>query len=370
MARDMDSEVSILEQASYWWEILNSESATAADHREFGEWVARSPERVEAYLKTAQLVQSLKSPKVRWPDTTSDMLIREAKASPDDALRFLPSRSVPAPESRRNKGSLRMRLALGFTAALLVCAGSAWFILERPQEVHTAIGEQRSVLLGDGSRVTLNTASKIEVNLRKDRRLVRLIEGEALFDVVHDATRPFKVRAGNVLLSDIGTQFNVDLRPTRTTVTVIDGLVAVRSEGTLADHGEESNREGFGANHETVTLAASDAVVITASRMGAPQHGINAAAAIAWTQHQLIFDHQPLSGVADEFNRYNSDRIEIDSAELQRQEVTGVFKAKDPASFLSFLSTLPGVEIRQGRDGSHVVTVQNKPAHREPTGAR
>jgi ferric-dicitrate binding protein FerR (iron transport regulator) len=77
-----------------------------------------------------------------------------------------------------------------------------------------------------------------------------------------------------------------------------------------------------------------------------------------------------LGDVAEEFNRYNRERIEIDSAELQRQEVTGVFQAKDPASFVSFLSTIPGVEIRDGRDGSHIVTVHDKAANRDTQGAR
>jgi transmembrane sensor len=263
-----------------------------------------------------------------------------------------------------------MRFALGFAAALLVSVGSAWFILQRPQQFQTAIGEQRSILLGDGSRVTLNTASKIEVDLRKDRRLVRLVEGEVLFDVTHDVMRPFKVRAGNVVLSDIGTQFNVDVRPTRTTVTVIEGRVVVNSGAALEDEGEESTREGLDPSHNALTLAASDSVAITSSGLGPPQHGTNVTEAIAWTQRQLIFEHRPLREIAEEFNRYNRERIEIDSVELQRREVTGVFNAKDPASFLSFLSALPGVVIRERSDGAHIVTVDNKAANRELPGAR
>jgi transmembrane sensor len=364
--RDKDSTMSIPEQASHWWELLHSESASATDHRKFGAWVTRSPERVEAYLRTAQLVQALKSPKVRWPTTTAEALIREAKASPEDALPFSPGRSVLVSKSRR----FRVNLALGFAAALLVGVGSAWFVLERPRQLKTEIGEQRSVLLQDGSRVTLNTASKIEVDMRKDRRLVRLVEGEAFFDVTHDASRPFKVQAGNAVLSDVGTQFNVDMRPTRTTVTVVEGQVAVDSTMAIVDQDEALNREGRGAAQGALILAASDRVVITSSGPGVPQHGINVAAAIAWTKRELIFEHRPLGDVAEEFNRYNRERIEIDSVELQRQEVTGVFQAKDPASFVSFLSTIPGVEIRDGRNGLHIVTVHDKAANRENQGAQ
>jgi len=69
-----------------------------------------------------------------------------------------------------------------------------------------------------------------------------------------------------------------------------------------------------------------------------------------------------LSEVAEEFNRYNKDRIEIDGAELKRQEVTGVFEANDPASFVEFLSSIPGVEIREGANGAHIVTTRNPAA--------
>jgi ferric-dicitrate binding protein FerR (iron transport regulator) len=73
-----------------------------------------------------------------------------------------------------------------------------------------------------------------------------------------------------------------------------------------------------------------------------------------------------LSEVAEEFNRYNKGRIDIESADLKRQEVTGVFEAKDPASFVAFLSSIPGVEIREGADGAYHVTIRNQ-ANRSDT---
>jgi transmembrane sensor len=217
------------------------------------------------------------------------------------------------------------------------------------------------MLLADGSRVTLNTDSTIEVTLLKARRDVRLVRGEALFEVTHDPARPFVVRAGNALLSDVGTQFNVEMRSNGTTVAVVEGRVAVdsarpgESAGAQAAHGVPGATEGM-------ILGANDRIVITPAGLGAPQHGINLAPILAWTQRQLVFEHRPLSEVAEEFNRYNTDRIDIHGAELMRQEVTGVFGADDPASFVAFLSSIPGVEIREGADGTHVVTLRNPKA--------
>jgi transmembrane sensor len=361
VASDMESPTSILEQASHWWELLHSDSASSSDHREFGEWVARSPERVEAYLQTARLAKAIKSPRLIWPSTAAEVLIREAKASPETVLPFSTTR-VSASVGRGKDRHVQSRFGWAAAAVLLIGVGLALFILETPQEFSTTLGEQRSVLLPDGSRVTLNTASTIEVILKKGRREVRLVQGEALFEVAHDAARPFVVRAGNAQLKDVGTQFNVDMHSNGTTVTVVEGRVAVDSPGVSEIAGAQADNSGR-RRVEPLILGANDRVVVTPAGVGTPQRGVNVAASVAWTRRQLMFEHRPLSEVAEEFNRYNKDRIDIDSAELKRQEVTGVFEAKDPASFVAFLSSIPGVEIREGANGTHIVLLRSPTGH-------
>jgi transmembrane sensor len=361
VASDMESPTSVLEQASHWWEMLHSDSASSSDHREFGEWVARSPERVAAYLETARLVRAIKSPRLIWPSTAAEVLIREAKSSPETVLPFSTARVAVSVDRRRARQS-RGRLAWAAAAVLLIGVGLVLFMLETPQEFRTALGEQRSVLLADGSRVTLNTASTIEVNLHNGRREVRLVQGEALFEVAHDAARPFVVRAGNALLEDVGTQFNVDMHSNGTTVTVVEGRVAVDSPGARDIAGAQTDNSGRGMV-EPLILEANDRALVTPAGVGVPQRGVNVAASLAWTQRQLMFEHRPLSEVAEEFNRYNRDRIDIDGAELGRQEVTGVFEAKDPASFVAFLSSIPGVEIREGANGTHIVLLRSPTGH-------
>jgi len=360
VASDMEATTSILEQASHWWELLHSDSASNSDHREFGEWVARSPERVAAYLQTARLAKAIKSPRLIWPSTAAEVLIREAKASPDTVLPFS-TNQVAASVGRGDARHVQSRFAWAAAAVLLMGVGLGLFMLERPQQFSTALGEQRSVLLADGSRVTINTASAIEVNLQKSRREVRLLRGEALFEVAHDAARPFMVRAGNALLKDVGTQFNVDIRSNGATVTVVEGEVAVDPAATSESAPTQAGH-GAGDTGEALILRANDRVVVTSAGVGAPQRGVSVAASVAWTQRQLIFEHRPLSEVAEEFNRYNKDRIDIGSAELKRQEVTGVFEAKDPASFVAFLSSIPGVEIREGANGAHIVLLRSSTA--------
>jgi transmembrane sensor len=357
VATEWEPTASVFEQAAQWWELLDGDSASNSDHREFGEWVARSPERVEAFLQTARLVKAAKSPGVKWPKTSAEVLIRDAKASRETVLPFFATRiatPVVAGEAR-HPGN---RIAWAAAAVLFLGVGLTLSMLETPEEYTTALGEQRSVLLADGSRVTLNTASTVEVKMHKSHREIRLVRGEALFEVAHDASRPFIVRAGNARLKDMGTQFNVDMRSSATTVTVVEGKVDVES----AMDGSSSTRGGhaMGATIGPVMLGANERIVITPAGVGALQRDVNVAASVAWTQRQLMFEHRPLSEVAEEFNRYNRDRIEIESPELRRQEVTGVFEAEDPGSFVAFLSNIPGVEIREGENGAHIVAIRKK----------
>jgi transmembrane sensor len=346
MVQEPDTVASISEQAAQWWVVFHNEGASSADHREFAEWVARGPDRVEAYLRVARLQRALEDDRLRWPTTPAEVLIREAKAAPQDAVPLSRAMSTPAPEPRHRSGaSPGLRVAFSLAASLVVAVGVVWIMMSRPQQFQTKFGEQRSFLLDDGSRVTLNTASKIEVRLGKDRRHVHLAEGEALFEVAHDAARPFDVQTGHAVLRAVGTQFDVDRRPGRTIVTVVEGRVAMVSVAGRANEGATPP-----------TLSAADRVVITDKGAQEPRHGVNVSAAISWTQRQLVFEHRALGEVAEEFNRYNRGRIEIRSAELQAQEVTGVFQANDADSFVSFLSSIPGVRIEDDGTGGHIVT--------------
>lgn len=347
MMREKELAEAIGEQASAAWETFHgAEQASAADHREFAEWVARSPEHVEAYLRVARAMATLKSPTTVWPDTSAEDLIRAAKASPGEVALLSRGEAPDMPVRTRVTRSFHLRHAYALAASLLLAIGITWFAWTRPQQFETAFGEQRSILLADGSNVTLNTASKIEVDLREDHRIIRLVAGEALFEVAHDPLRPFDVRTGDSILRAVGTKFDVDVRPDRTTVTVIEGTVSL-TQG-LAKALPRGN---------TPLLEASDRVVIGPAGPGTPEHGVRVDAVTAWTQRKLIFEHRALGEVAEEFNRYNRRRIVIASERLRAEKITGVFQSNDPDSFIAFLSGIPGVRARSDHDSGHVVTL-------------
>jgi transmembrane sensor len=346
---EIDLRAPVSEQGSGWWVLLNEGEATPAHQRAFAEWVSRSPERVAAYLQAARLALALGSADTRWPDTPVDELIREAKAAPREVASLPLGSGGGRCEAPRPRGRLLPRLTRpAAIASVAMAAVVSWLYWHPgPQRLETAVGEQRSVLLSDGSLVTLNTSSAIEVQMTQHHRTVRLLAGEVLFKVAHDATRPFDVMSGNATVRAVGTQFDVDRRPDSTTVTVVDGRVAVFT-GSRDARQEEEIRLPLQAGEQLTLLPRSARRVAQA----------DVEMALAWTQRKLIFQHRPLEEVAGEFNRYNRELIEIRSPELRSQEVTGVFQANDPASFLTFLSGLPGVSIERSADGLRVVVRQ------------
>jgi transmembrane sensor len=342
---ELHSTPSVTQQASHWWVLLNSGTATPADHQAFGEWVTRSPERVEAYLQSIRLAQTLRSDKTRWPDTPIEDVICAAKAAPA-AVSRLPRGD---PRERRDTGAASLRVLVPrfvIAAAITFAALAAgWYLLLSPQRFQTALGEQRSVVLSDGSVATLNTSSVIQVSMSKDHRTITLVSGEALFQVAHDPSRPFDVKTGETTVRAVGTQFDVDRRAAGTTVTVVEGKVAVFNDGEA----------------DNLPLAAGEQLTVV-PRMKLQAIHANVAAATAWTQRKLIFENRPLGEVAAEFNRYNRQSIDIQSPQLRSQEVTGVFQANDPDSFMLFLAKIPDVNITRSADNRSFVVTRDEQA--------
>lgn len=231
-----------------------------------------------------------------------------------------------------------------------LAAGVAGWWFSSTEHYQTAVGEQRSVVLSDGTVVTLNTSSEIEVRLGRNQRTVDLLSGEALFEVARDPARPFDVAAGKTTVRAVGTEFNVDRRPSGTTVTVVEGRVAVF---TADDPGANPGIRKV-AN---VPVVAGEQLIVAPNTTPRASR-VNPATATAWTQRKLVFEHRPLGEVAEELNRYNRERIEIQSPLLRAQQITGVFEANNPESFMSFLAKIPDVTVERTGDGRVIVTAK------------
>jgi transmembrane sensor len=341
MTHQNEELTSISQQAARWWVVLHNANPSAAEKREFVEWVTRAPECVEACLRVARVHAAISRAEVRWPETSAEVLVRDALAAPDDSV--VPLRPLGPRKRAEPRRRPAVRWAAGLAASVTAAACLGWWsTLARPEQFQTKVGEQHSVLLADGSRVTLNTASKIEIRLRVAHRDVKLLQGEALFEVAHDAQRPFDVYAGNVVVRAVGTRFDIDRRAAHTAVTVVEGRVALIAAGS---------RTGT-----LPVLSARDRVIVDSAGPGVVEHDVDVAEATAWLQHQLVFHDRPLGEIADEFNRYNVGRIEIRSPLLREQEVTGTFRSNDVASFIAVLAGIPGVHVVDNGAGGYIVS--------------
>jgi transmembrane sensor len=200
----------------------------------------------------------------------------------------------------------------------------------------TRHGEQLTQRLADNSVLRLDTDTVVTVRYSRAQRQVDVARGQALFEVAHDAGRPFRVIAGPAEVVDVGTRFDVYLQHDSTLVTVLEGQVTV----ALATASNDAAATGHAvAVHAGEQIRVSDGA--------APSHATPADAQrnTAWLRRQIIFEQEPLETVAAEFNRYSVTTIEIETPSLRALAISGTFSADDTESFVEFLRSLDGVRV-------------------------
>ena len=311
----------IYEEACEWFVEFRGGDLDGAARREFDLWVRKSPEHLSAYLEVAAIWNEgpALDPQQKWD---ADTLIAQAARDPGNVVTLAP----PTPSSRRTPGSSQTRFLWAASVAI-ACVGAALLMWStRDPRYATGIGEQRSLTLADGSTVELNSRSKIKIRYSARARDIELLEGQALFRVEKDPTRPFIVGSGATRVRAVGTQFDVYRKSTGTVVTVVEGRVAIVG-------GEQK-----------LSLGAGEQLTATPRALKKAAHP-NVVTATAWTQRQLVFDSASLAEVAEEFNRYNERQLVIDETAPYDFHISGVFSSTEPASLIRFLRERPGVRV-------------------------
>jgi len=347
----------IRDEAVQWFVAFCEEEVHPHTCREFNSWLRKSPEHVRAYLRVSAFWEDAEDLKNHIRHGT-DELVRRARAESNVvALEEGPEcRAWPAPRRLRTK---RFALAASL-AALCVSAGlSLWLYLDRMPIYATAIGEQRTLTLKDGSTVALNAHSRIQVRYSRTQREVDLIEGQALFKVAKNPSRPFIVHSDGTNVRAVGTQFDVYRKGNSTVVTVVEGRVAVfdtqdievqpalnRSTGpstTTALTAPKSHKP------TSVFAAAGERVVATGQVVEVPQP-VNLASATAWTEGKLVFDSASLKEVLEEFNQYLPRPLVADDEQLLGMRISGVFAVTDAPQFVEFLHQRFGTASHETED--------------------
>ncbi|MCV6605649.1 MAG: FecR family protein [Porticoccaceae bacterium] len=335
---DMSEQNRIREQASLWLARLDGENTNHNLHREFEQWLQEDSRHRSVFKELSGV----------WSKMDILALFQPL---------LEPEENTPSkPEQNTTHNNKRLWLGLATAATLLVTAVilafPLWQSQKEPQMYATAVGEQIEVVLSDNSTVSLNTNSVVEVSYSDNTRQLRLLRGEVFFNVAHDKSRPFIVRAGSGEVEAVGTAFAIQLDKTNVEVAVTEGRVKVTP---FAPSATSSTTDGQ-------SLAFAEAGQIVVYDQGI--HSIDTASTerlqrlLSWRQGLLRFQGETLDEALVEFSRYSDIRVVVSDPDLRTLRIGGVFKTGDVDSFLSLLDE--GFDVKVQRYSPKVIYLSKK----------
>ncbi|HEY0940443.1 MAG TPA: FecR domain-containing protein [Steroidobacter sp.] len=263
-------------------------------------------------------------------------------------LSGLPERAAgsaaPASGSDRSSRMQPRPLVRAIAAIMLVMLGAVlgWYSLGRGAHSYsTAIGSMEVVPLADGSRITLNTASAMRVELSDTERRVRLDRGEAFFEVAKDPTRRFVVQAGNKQIVAVGTKFSVFNSDGTVRVVVTEGIVEVTATDSVTQAPTTPVTAG------SIAQAGAAGVVVQQLSVA------DAESSLSWRSGYIALRDTPLADAVTEFNRYNEKQIVIADPELADLRVGGNVRTTNVIAFVHVLER--GFPVRATELGDRII---------------
>lgn len=300
----------VLDAAAGWRMRMDDAAWSPADEAALDAWLAEDPAHEEAFAATGDVFDFFDE------HATAPEMMRARRDAIDRAQKQAGHRwgrwNAPAPA----------RIAAGLAAAAVLGAG-VYPLVDGKDVYRTDFGERRVVTLADGSKLSLDGQTKIVVRYTKGARELKLISGQARFDVAKDPLRPFKVAARDQTVVATGTAFNIDVSAPVVCVTLIEGkaLVLRREAKPIELEGGEQ-------------LIASARPLIEKASISE---------ATAWQQGKIIFDDEPLAQAVERVNRYSERKVVVD-ASAKNEHVSGVFNAGDVDAFVEAVTYYLPVE--------------------------
>lgn len=307
------------DEAAQWFVRVQDSQLSVEERERFDAWCAEHPEHQYEF----DVLQGL------WSAT--DLLPKARLQALCEAPAQLPKR----------RAMLRYAVA---ASVLAVALGLGLFSgLGHPgtysAEFSTALGERRQVALPDGSLMDMNSRSVVAVHYVKGQRGVELKQGEAMFSVEHDTSRPFVVEAGAGQVTVTGTRFDVRRDDDQTRVVVEAGTVKVQGR----------------ASSESVTLTAGRGTHVDAKGLVAAAYAVNPDELTAWRTGKLVFNNATLGEVAREVSRYREQPLRVSTPAVSNLRLTSVFKSNDTEALLKALPHILPVALRTLPDGSQEI---------------
>ena len=281
------------------WLLRNRQAGQSAESvRQFEDWLARDPENRSAYRAVERLMGEARNAILADPD------LRALDVTP-------------------RRGAAKAVTALVLT---LCVAGGLFVLMDGPMRMRadaiSQSGEMPVVMLADGSTMHLNARSAVAYDFTPARRTVRLLRGEAFFQVAADPQRPFVVESGGGRVTALGTAFDVRLGEAVTNVVVTEHAVSLDSlsAASVPVILKENFRASYGTDGAVREVGPADA-----------------SAMLAWRRGQLVVDNATLADVVTELGRHFSGRIIIGSAGLAERRVSGTFSIANTDAALDFI---------------------------------
>ena len=334
------------EQAEAWFARLLAPDCSAVERAAFERWRDEVPQHAQAFAATESLWQKLDGLE---DDEVLGAYVREAlepEADPmADWTAAVQQRKGPSP---RTPSRRRRKFPLALVASLFICTfglGLATRFWPDPQQLYQTGDRPHTIVLADGSRVQMDLATQVEVDLKSSRRNLRLLQGRAIFDVAHDARRPFVVDAGGGRITALGTRFQVDRQDQGSVlVTLVEGSIALQSSEQEKSDGSDRIR----------LVAGEQARYSRAHAAWARQDG-NVMSAISWSEGFHVFSATPLSAAVKEINKYSAVKLRLADHSLDGLVLSGNFKIGDARNISVALPAVLPVQVTNA-PGEIIVT--------------
>ncbi len=311
------NEESLASTAREWIVLLASGRVTEDEMSRFKHWIAESPAHRAAFDKERtfwQQLEQLKGAGSEWGG--------EPRRTASD----------PGTPPRRTRRAI---FAGGVAAACIALAvlyqDIRLFLLA---DHRTAVGEQRVVTLPDGGIVRLNTDTAIAVTYREQERRIDLLRGEALFEVMPDRQKPFRVFAQGGVTHAVGTAFVVQANEQKTRVAVTEGIVDV----AVIDSGDRQSGPSIAVRKDQQTSYRSGATPKIVQ--DSDSHAVT-----AWTRGAIVIQGEPFAEAMAELDRYRPGRIVVLADVSRTQPVSGRFLLTGIDDALTALASTQGLSV-------------------------
>jgi transmembrane sensor len=314
-------------EAAHWLSRLQAGDCTDADRDACQRWQAADPANAIAYAQMRSIHQ--------W---SAEFRMDPERRAFADALRARSAQRV------HRRQAWRWGAGLGMAAMLVLAVGIGWRTwdpAQPEQDYASAVGEQRTVELNDGSKLLLDTDSEVRVLYSRLRRTVVLERGRAQFTVAKAPDRPFLVQAGMATVRAVGTQFQVSRQADEVRVGLLEGVVEVTPASNVGD-----------GKQPAVELHAGDQVSLDAHGKW-HESALDRGVAEGWTRGELVFREAPLSQLVNEMNRYSRVKLQLGTPGLDDIRVSGIFYGGDQDSLVEALKQV--WSLRAERKGDEIV---------------